>query len=137
MAWRLEYDDTLRAIHVKLFGNITGAELHSLTSAAIARLKKEGVLDVLVDATELESAPPIIDIYNLPAEQYVEEQLNRTVRIAMIMPKSRAAEEAARFYETTCINRGWSVRSFPGRERATEWLQHGDSSSAPITGDAV
>jgi len=137
MGWRVEYDDTLRAVNVKLFGSITGAELHELTSAAIALLKKQEVLDALVDAAELGSAPPIAEIYKLPAEQYIEEQLNRTVRIAMIMPKSRAAEEAARFYETTCINRGWSVRTFSSRAQATAWLRHGDSYNEPNAGDTV
>lgn len=137
MAWTVAYDDTLRAISVKLFGSLDGSELHGLTSAAIALQKEQGILDVLVDAIELEFPPPLVDIYDLPAEQYIAEHLTRKVRIAVVLPKVPHAREAAQFYETVCRNRGWSVRSFLSRDEAAAWLQGAGSPNKPDAGDAL
>ena len=54
--------------------------------------------------------------------RYVADGLERLSRVALVYPRSPKAKEAARFYETACINRGWNVRLFPERDDAIEWL---------------
>jgi len=123
MTWTLEHNETFRFIHVTLFDSVSGPELKEVTSAAIALLKKKGVLGAFLDLTGLELMAPIIDVYDLPDKQYDQEGLDRNVRMAMVLPVSHSAKQAAEFYETVCVNRGWLVRSFPERNDAIEWLK--------------
>jgi hypothetical protein len=122
MAWTLRYNDALQSIEVTFWGHVGGPEVHESTSEAIALLKKHGAMRALVDTTEMESAPPVVDIYDLPAKQYILEDLSYDVLIALIVPNTSKIKEAARFYETVCVNRGWNVQSFPNRGDAIEWL---------------
>jgi stage II sporulation SpoAA-like protein len=129
MTWTLECDDASRTITAKLTGSLSGPDARELTSSMIGLVEKHGVLNVLLDTSEVESAPSTIDIFKLPAEQYVQENLSRMVRIAMVMPKAAALKRAALFYEAACVNRGWLVRSFAGRDEALAWLKGADSSN--------
>lgn len=120
---------------VAFLGCVNGPEAHDATSKAIAELKKHGFLGALVDLSKLESAPPLVDLYELPEKQYVSEGLSHRVHIAVVVPITSAAKQAARFYETVCVNRGWLVRSFPGRDEAIEWLAGQSSNNKPYEGD--
>lgn len=136
MAWIVEYNNTLRIVDVALNGSVSGPEVHELTSRAIGLLKKQGTLEVLVDTTEMEWAPPIVDIYSLPG-QYETEALDRRVRIALVAPKSSVAKQATQFYENACTNRGWLVRSFASRDEAIAWLTDANFSNKPEGGGAI
>jgi hypothetical protein len=122
MAYELDYNDSLRILDVEFHGSVSGPELHEATSRAIELLKIHGILDVLIDLTNMELPPPISDIYAMPAEQYREENLSHCVRIALIQPQSLTGKEAAQFYENACVNRGWVVKSFLDRDEAVKWL---------------
>ena len=132
MTWTLKHNESPHFIHVTLFGSVSGFELRELTSAAIALLKKQGVLGAFIDLIELESVTSIIDVFDLADKQYDREGLNRNVRMAMVLPVSHSAKQAAEFYETVCVNRGWLVRSFPGRNEAIEWLKAYNTSDVPL-----
>ena len=130
MTWTLEHNESPHYISVRLSGCVSGPELHELTSAAIALLKKQGVLGAFIDLIEVESVESIIDVFDLPDKQYEQEGLDRKVRLAMILPVSPVAKQAAEFYETVCVNRGWLARSFPGRNEAIEWLKSFNTSGS-------
>jgi hypothetical protein len=132
MTWTLEHNESPHYIHVTLFGSVSGPELHELTSAAIALLKKQGASGAFIDLIKLESVTSIIDIFDLADKQYDQEGLDRNVRIAMVLPVSHSAKQAAEFYETVCVNRGWLVQSFPGCNEAIEWLKAYDTSGVPL-----
>ena len=59
--------------------------------------------------------------YALPTREYPKE-LDRRTRIAIVQPTNEKAREAARFYESTCRNRGWNARVHPDRDSAMAWL---------------
>ena len=122
MSWTIDYNHTLGIIEIVYVGFTSRLDIQEVTSKAIAMTEKEETLDVLIDAVEMDPAPSVIDIYKLPAEQYVSEGLSHQIRIALVEPNLPQAKEAARFYETVCVNRGWSVQLFSHRDEAIIWL---------------
>lgn len=122
MAYTLEYNGSLSIVELVYTGRFTVQESRESTSKAIALGKKHGDADALVDASETELAVSIFDLLDLPAHQYVEEDMNRRIRIAVIPPRRPKDKEDVRFYETACLNRGWQVRLFTNRNQALEWL---------------
>jgi hypothetical protein len=122
MTWTLEYNRTLRIVDLVFSGITSGRDLQEATTKCILLGKEQGAVQYLVDAEELELFAPLVDIIDLPDKQYVVEGLDRLSRVALVNPKSSKAKEAAYFYETVCINRGWNVRLFPKRDDAIEWL---------------
>ena len=136
MTSTVQYNSKLNIIEIVYTGRTTAADLTAITTKGIALTKEKDVFDVLIDVAEIELATSLIDIYNLPAKQYQAETLDHRIRISLIQPKSSKEKEAARFYETACVNRGWLVKTFPNRNDAIEWLRDGDSSNKPDAGDA-
>jgi len=132
MAWMLEYDGTLRIVDIVFSGITSGRDLQEATTKCILLAKEQGTVQFLVDAEELELFAPLVDIIDLPDKQYVVEGLERLSRVALVNPKSPKAKEAAYFYETVCINRGWNVQLFPNRDDAIEWLTNTEFSNSRI-----
>ena len=122
MTWMLEYNDTLRIVDVVFTGVTSGRDLQEATTKSIMLGKEQGAVKFLVDAVDLELFAPLVDIIDLPDKQYVAEGLDRLSRVALVYPRSPKAKQAAHFYETVCINRGWSVKLFSKRDDAIEWL---------------
>jgi hypothetical protein len=122
MAWTLEYNRSLRIVDLVFSGITSGRDLQEATTKCILLANEQGTVQFLVDAEELELFAPLVDIIDLPYKQYVAECLERLSRVALVNPNSPKAKEAAHFYETVCINRGWIARLFPKRDDAIEWL---------------
>ncbi|MCP3921663.1 MAG: hypothetical protein GY714_03665 [Desulfobacterales bacterium] len=122
MAWRLKFDSDLRFVELVLSGVVTGADIHEATSKCIAMTNEKGVPGILIDSFRLELAPSIADLYSLPAEQFVQEDLSHKVLFALIIPESPKLIDYAEFYKTICNNRGWVVKLFETRKDAIELL---------------
>jgi hypothetical protein len=122
MAYTVQYNPALQIVELRYTGRLTAQEARESTSEAIALGKENGDADALVDATKAEVATSVFDLYDLPNRQYAAQGMNRRVRVAVIPPRIPKDEEAVRFYETACLNRGWQVRLFPSRDAAVEWL---------------
>jgi hypothetical protein len=136
MPYTLEYNRALNIIELVYTGRYTPQESRESTSKAIALGKEHGDADALVDATEAKLEVSIFDLFDLPDRQYVAQDMKRKIRIAVIPPRRPEDQEAARFYETACFNRGWQVRLFPDRDDAIEWLKGTDSPNRPDADDA-
>jgi len=135
MAYTLEYNRTLNIVELVYTGRFTAEESRESTSKAIALGKEHGDADALVDATEVELGVSIFDLFDLPSRQYVAENMNHRIRVAVVSPRLPKDKEAVEFYETACFNRGWRVRLFPSRVDAIGWLTGTDSSNKPDAGD--
>jgi len=122
MPWNVSHDSAINVVVVTYAGRTTGDDLRAATSAAIALGKEKDTTNFLVDASALELTASIFDVYELPTQQYVNEGVERTSRIAVIRPISPDALDAAKFYETVCQNRGWFAKLFAGRQSAVSWL---------------
>ena len=122
MAWSADYDDASGIITVAYRGPTVGGDLRAGSSAAIALSKTHGSWRFLIDASEgTFNVAPIV-LLNLAAKQYPAEHLDRSTRMAVLLPPAAKDRELARFYETVCLNRDWLVHSFEDRDEARRWL---------------
>lgn len=135
MAYTLEFNRSLGIVELSYTGLFTAQESEESTARAIALGKDHGDADALVDATEVEIDVSIADLLDLPNRQYAAQGMNRRVRVAVVSPKRRQDQEAVKFYETACFNRGWNVRLFTSRDDGIEWLMRTDSPDKLHPGD--
>lgn len=126
----IKYDPLLDIIEVTLTGLITKADLREATTQAISMQKQTGTTSFLVYADAWDFHASLVDIYEIPDTQYGKEKLNTRSSIAIVLPTSVSAQEAARFYETVCLNRGWNAKICSDRQSAMDWLV--GKTSAPI-----
>ena len=107
---------------VTFTGVITRADLQGATAEAAALQRQKKTINFVIDANGWDVSASLFDIYELVENQYWREQIDRRSRIAVILPTSASAADAARFYETVCVNRGWIATVFPDRQSAVKWL---------------
>ncbi len=122
MPWTLSHNQALRIVEVLYTGEVTGRELREVTSKCITLEKENGVNRFLCDASDCEISASLLDLFDLPAEQYAAEKADRSGRVAVVLPRSPRARDAAQFYETASRNRGWMVQAFASRQEAVDWL---------------
>lgn len=128
MPHNIEYDPVLDIIEVTLTGLITKADLRESTTQAISMQKQTDTTRFLLDANGWDVRASFSDIYEIADKQYWKEELNILSRVAVILPTSVSVQEAVRFYETVCLNRGWNARICSDRQGAMDWLL-GESSN--------
>ena len=134
MPYTVRHNPASGFIEVTFTGLMTGADLREVTTKAISLSKQEATTRFVIDAFAAELAALIYEIYDLPARQYVEEELSRETRAVVILPASEKARAAALFYETACRNRGWDVRTFSERQAAIDWLTGNSVPGKPDAG---
>jgi len=111
MAWTLSYNRVLCIVEIEFVGKTTAPEMEEATIKGIELSKEQGVVEFLIDTTELRLAASIFDLLNLPDTQYVAKSLSLRSRVALVLPKRPKDEEAMKFYETACVNvDGWYSR---------------------------
>ena len=121
MAWEIAHDKSLGLVEVVLAGVNTAEELREATVAGIARVRKTRATRGLINAVKQVEAPAMAELLELPS-QYDDERLSHDTRIAYLGPERPELHDAAEFFETVCVNRGWAVRRFADREEAISWL---------------
>ena len=122
MSPNVKHDPVLDIIEVTLTGLITAEDLRASTTRAISMQKETGTTRFLLSADAWDLPVSLTDIYEIPDTQYWKEELKIRSRIAIVLPTSVTVQEAARFYETVCLNRGWNVRICSDRQIAMDWL---------------
>ena len=124
MPWSYERNVTLGVVEVVYSGTVSAGDLRESTETCIGLEKQEGLNRFLVDATDMTLDPDasLLDIFNLPAAQYEEQEADRQGRLAVYVSESSKSVDVVRFYETACVNRGWMVKMFFARQDAVEWL---------------
>jgi hypothetical protein len=123
MAWSSKINAELGIVESTFRGPTTAADIRENTTAALALARQAGTTRHLIDSSELTFAASLTDLYQLPASQYEREQVDRRSRIAILSPRDEKAREATHFYQTACVNRGWSVKLFADRQEAIGWLR--------------
>ena len=123
MAWSSNFNAELGIIETTFRGPTTAADFRKNTTAALALAKQAGTTRHLIDSSELIFAASLADLFQLPASQYEREQADRRSRIAILSPRDEKAREATHFYQTACVNRGWTVKLFADRQAAIGWLR--------------
>ena len=131
MPWTYNIDPISRIVEVAYSGETTARDLQESTSKFIALEKEKGINRFLIDTSEMVLSASILDIHNLPDRQYLEEEADRSGRVALMLPSSPREKEAVNFYETVCKNRGWDVQTFTKHQKAINWLMRRAASNKP------
>ena len=135
MPWTYTINPTLQIVEVAYSGNTTARDLQESTTEFIALEKEKSINRFLIDTSEMVLSASILDIHNLPAIQYLEEEADLRGRVALMLPSSPREKEAVNFYETVCRNRGWDVVTFTEHQEAIKWLTRRAASDKPDVGD--
>ncbi len=123
MPHKLKYNKTLGIVEIRYDGIVSSEEVRSATSEFIELTLKHRVRSILIDAEDVQTAPPLATVIELP-QQYEEEGLSRSMRLAIVAPKVPSEEATAHFYVRFCRNRGWTVQKVETRDQAIAWLTH-------------
>ncbi|MDH5502142.1 MAG: hypothetical protein OEY72_13680 [Gammaproteobacteria bacterium] len=121
MPYQIRFNEKLLHIENIVSGILSKDELDKSTADGIALQQKHSAYSILINASQLESVDSVTDLYQMP-KQYSELGVSRSTRIALVMPELEKARKFVRFYETVCMNRGWTVRSFETQGEAEMWL---------------
>ncbi len=122
MPWKVTYDPEQGFIEEVYYGVSVASDFYAAIAARISLEKKTGSKKVLVDLLEVELSVNTVEIFSLPNKYYHEIKAPRTSRIALIVSGEGRVRDAAKFFETACVNRGWNVQIFSERKSAVEWL---------------
>jgi hypothetical protein len=117
MPERVSYDRADGFIRLESYDTTDIPTMKASVSEAVAIARKEGVRDVLVDASRLKSMPGILEIYNFAAALPVQ------LRLAILF--SDAIAEEIGFFENVARNRSRRVRGFCEYDQAVAWLREG------------
>lgn len=124
MAWTVEYSDKFGIVILTYTGRVTGRDIQEAAAARIDLGKQKGVTKFLIDTKCVEAdESATFDIYDIPNKLYNEKAVLHESNLAIIKPDSEESMEMVRFFETTCLNRGWTARIFKDRESAISWLE--------------
>lgn len=120
MSWHVAFNKALQFIELTYAGAVDGKELGASAAACVALIERHQTSRVLGDCSALDGGHTLADLYFL--SDWVAGLKLPRFREAMLLPPAAASSEAVRFWQTTCINRGLSVKVFDNRETALEWL---------------
>jgi uncharacterized protein YbcV (DUF1398 family) len=84
-------------------------------------MNESGVSLFLADCKEMAAAHTILDIFT-KVQSYLEKGLSKEIKEAVILPENTKSAENLKFYETACLNRGFTVKVFKARDEALNWL---------------
>ena len=122
MSWEVNYEEDTRTVRITLSGDTSGQDLRQATSEAILRGKTHATCSFLVDSRAIRLHASAFALLALPDAQYRAEGADRNSHVAVLMPIDPKEQEAMRFYETVCLNRGWRARCFASQDEALAWL---------------
>jgi hypothetical protein len=124
MAWHINLDQSRKFIRISYPGTITPSDLMEAFAAAVKLSHETGILRFYADCTEMTGGHSIIDLFNL-ISQYMSSGVPHTFREAVVIPSGQIHSEDVKFYETACLNRGYTVRVFTDSQEAIKWLTSG------------
>ena len=127
MPYRQKHHKDIDVFETVYTGTMSAADLQKAIDEGNEFHRESGVEKFLADATDMELAADIFELYDLP-RQYEDFGVKRSSRMAVVIPKSPETKNLAEFYETVCRNRFWRVRLFETREEAITWLSVDDPS---------
>ena len=127
MPWEVVHRPEHGYIDIVLRGRLDGEDIRTLTSETIALGRTAATQSFLADASEADVTADLVDLYDVPAKQYVDEGADRLGRMAIVMPPSEETRRAIAFFESVCRNRGWNVKTFADRTEALRWLAAWDA----------
>lgn len=121
MAWELKEHASPVFIELCYTGMVTRQDLESSVQATLRVIGRTGTHRLLADCSALLGGHGLVDLFATAGSLDVSH-IPSGLREAVVMPESSLPAEMSRFWETTCVNRGFAVRLFRTRQEALEWL---------------
>jgi hypothetical protein len=122
MPWDLNLDHDRKIVRITYAGLVTPAELKDSLIATVSVSKKNGILHYLTDCSGMVGGHSATDLYFL-ISLFESVGIDREAKEALILPHLQSTVKEVEFYETACINRGYSVKIFRNAEEALVWLK--------------
>lgn len=121
MAWKVELDAEHGFIHTVYSGIVTKNDILASMTETLKMLSGKGPQKFLSEWIDATSTLSTTDIFTIPGEWEAAEASKGSV-LALVVQKDVKSLRDAKFYENTCVNRGWRVRIFTQRNDAIKWL---------------
>jgi hypothetical protein len=121
MPWHAGAHPELPIVEVTLSGLLTPSELSDVVAGTLSLASSHGHTRILADCADLVGGHSFVDLYFAAGDVAATDNAH-ALKEAIILPDFAPSVEQARFWETTCMNRGIAVRVFAGRESALAWL---------------
>jgi hypothetical protein len=96
-------------------------DLQAAIEATLREAAARGAVRFLADCSSLAGGHSIADLYAM-AQLLDGAAMPEGLREALVLPQLNAAAEDVQFWETICVNRGYTVRVFEERAAAEAWL---------------
>ena len=120
MPEKVEVLEDLGIILITSFGVVTDEDLGQSRKQVSTICRDRGLTKILVDATGLTSAIPIIDAFE-HAAILSKDDIFKKAKHAIVA--SEPVQRGLQFIETAAFNRGAKLRVFTSREEALDWLK--------------
>ena len=129
MPWNTSYLAAADAVLTVYSGVLDPAVLHEAVRSTLALARQQNTMRFLADCSTLEGGHSVVDLYEL-AKLVAASGAPPGLREAIVMPQLAEAASDVRFWETTCRNRGFTVRVFATMAEASAWLTTDDAGEA-------
>ena len=122
MTSRVTYLADIQVVETVYDGDLPPAALAALVKETIEKASEFQAAKFLADCRSMKMGHSVFDLYYL-ASLVESSVLNRSeFREAVLYPTDLLAGENVRFWETTALNRGLTVKIFTDRETSLQWL---------------
>ena len=123
MSYQIQYLPDQAMVLITVPAQIEPAEAQSATQETIRLVKQHHATQVLCDASKMQLAMSVPDLYHI-VELYHSEGMPYGTRIAIVVPQERQDIEKLEIFGIAALNRGYTVRLFGEFEQARKWLRH-------------
>lgn len=121
MPGKVIFIQELNVVETIIDGSISMRELKEVTIESLKLAMEHGTQRFLVDCSKLKHGGSIMQLYSIGA-LYLNLNVDRGMKQAVILPDVKELQKNLRFYETATRNRGFDVRVFDDRFKAIAWL---------------
>lgn len=110
------FNKDLGVIEVRSYGIVTREDLFSALELAKALLRETNINKVLVDTSEEEELPNILDLDDFGSS------IPKYMKVAIVVTDGQPTVMRARFIGNIASVKGAKTKTFTSREDALEWL---------------
>ena len=124
MPWDVEYVADTHIVVISGSGRLSSRDAPRLVEQAALLMNENGATHFLCDYSDAVGEATTLGIHDLPEFQ---EKVGtpKSVKIALVLPRTGHKLGDFLFYETVCRNRGYNCKTFKSREDAVKWLEQG------------
>ena len=121
MPYSVLFNTELGIVEAVFSGIVTAEEVRAETAECLVLSRENKTSMFLTDLREADLRLTTVDIVTLP-DLYSSIGSRRPVRMAVMPPPHEKGRKDVAFYETVCINQGWTAKVFSERREAIDWL---------------